>query len=440
MTSTPPAMGSPRGEEKTGGGDSPLVGGGVAPTSPFQRLRSGLFGGGSAFPQEAPSPEAPGVFALTEVDGAWGASSSGGGVLVEVGGASVTVWRSQRSRLPPSVSGSMEGVRGLGVHCEAVSDRLSLYLAPNVEHRWWDVVEVRLVGDAVPEVVKAVERARRRLLMLPQDLEHKGRLATGMQKWWRKMRSQGGASLAEFSVRDAFDAFDADGNGELDMDELRAALCDLGTVRPLRLSRDEVDVLVSVCDADGSGTVSFSEFSALLDNRFVVLPGDTLYEISKRVFGRPNRWREIGKVNGIKKPEELLVGAVLKIPGVSDIIKDGEEGRQGAPPTGPPQSPSPSPSPHVEDARGTPLRLKQRPPPSATKEPAEPPMDAQGEEDTRFSELLSPGGGVGRGGGGKKKDKGKGKRRGGGPDTPLRLAERPPPPTPPPSAATGGGD
>ena len=412
MASTPPMM-SPRAAD-TGSGSVPASPA-VALGSPFQRLRSGLFGGGASFPEDAPDPEAPGVFSLTEVDGAWGASSSGGGVLVEVGGASVTVWRSRRGAVPASVSGSMEAAHGLGVHCEVEGDRLSLFLAPNVEHRWWDVVEVRLVGDAVGEVVRAVDRARRRLLTLPEDVERKARLATGMQKWWRAMRYRGGASMADFSVRDAFDAFDMDGNGELDVTELRAALCDLGTVRPLRLSREEVDVLVSVCDADGNGSISFTEFSALLDNRFVVLPGDTLFEISKRVFGKPNRWREIGKVNGIKDPKELKAGAILRIPGVGDIVApDGDAA---------PSSSASASAAAVDD--GTPLRLKQRPPPSSTSAP-QGGGRVQAEEDTTFSELLSPGRATQEGSTPANSSR-KG-RRGGGPDTPLRLAARPPPP------------
>ena len=225
----------------------------------------------------------------------------------------------------------------------------------------------------------------------------------------------GGASMADFSVRDAFDAFDMDGNGELDVTELRAALCDLGTVRPLRLSREEVDVLVSVCDADGNGSISFTEFSALLDNRFVVLPGDTLFEISKRVFGKPNRWREIGKVNGIKDPKELKAGAILRIPGVGDIVApDGDAA---------PSSSASASAAAVDD--GTPLRLKQRPPPSSTSAP-QGGGRVKAEEDTTFSELLSPGRATREGSTpGNSSRKG---RRGGGPHTPLRLAARPPPP------------
>jgi len=53
---------------------------------------------------------------------------------------------------------------------------------------------------------------------------------------------------------------------------------------------------------------------------YVVVAGDTLYDISKRLLGSGARWREILELNRdlVQRPEMLRVGIRLRIPDVQD--------------------------------------------------------------------------------------------------------------------------
>lgn len=61
-------------------------------------------------------------------------------------------------------------------------------------------------------------------------------------------------------LRAAFDAFDKDGSGDLDADELRHVIKNLGLVA----SDVEVDEMVRQADTDGNGSIDFDEFVELM--------------------------------------------------------------------------------------------------------------------------------------------------------------------------------
>ena len=67
--------------------------------------------------------------------------------------------------------------------------------------------------------------------------------------------------LAEF--REAFNLFDADGSGSIDLKEMRVAMKALGFTP----SAEEVRKMVAEVDADGSGSISFEEFQALMSQK-----------------------------------------------------------------------------------------------------------------------------------------------------------------------------
>lgn len=59
-------------------------------------------------------------------------------------------------------------------------------------------------------------------------------------------------------IRAAFEEFDADGNGKIDLSEFRAITAKLG----LTLSPVEAEKLFDVVDGDETGLVDFEEFEA----------------------------------------------------------------------------------------------------------------------------------------------------------------------------------
>jgi len=50
----------------------------------------------------------------------------------------------------------------------------------------------------------------------------------------------------------------------------------------------------------------------LLD--FTIVRADTLYDLSHNVFASPSAWREIARINGLRNPDRITPGQVLRIP------------------------------------------------------------------------------------------------------------------------------
>jgi osmotically-inducible protein OsmY len=62
----------------------------------------------------------------------------------------------------------------------------------------------------------------------------------------------------------------------------------------------------------GVDIVDVSELT--LSDIYEVKPGDSLYLISKFIYGTPQRWQEIAEKNGLSPPYLLYSGQILKIP------------------------------------------------------------------------------------------------------------------------------
>jgi calmodulin len=58
----------------------------------------------------------------------------------------------------------------------------------------------------------------------------------------------------------AFRAFDIDGNGRIDREELAQVMKNLGQ----ELTAEEIDAMMKEADTDGDGTIDFEEFKALM--------------------------------------------------------------------------------------------------------------------------------------------------------------------------------
>lgn len=47
---------------------------------------------------------------------------------------------------------------------------------------------------------------------------------------------------------------------------------------------------------------------------YTVVSGDTLWEIARKIYNDPNRWKDISSKNGLKDPKKLQAGKVLILP------------------------------------------------------------------------------------------------------------------------------
>ena len=70
-------------------------------------------------------------------------------------------------------------------------------------------------------------------------------------------------------IRSAFDLFDKDNSGSIDVGELREAMKALG----LNLGKKEVKAMMRRLDKDGSGSIEFEEFLALMAEKIVSYKG-----------------------------------------------------------------------------------------------------------------------------------------------------------------------
>lgn len=64
------------------------------------------------------------------------------------------------------------------------------------------------------------------------------------------------SSPNEDELRECFNAFDADGSGEIDSKEIKEVCKQLG----IDATKDEINELMGAADADGNGKISFDEF------------------------------------------------------------------------------------------------------------------------------------------------------------------------------------
>ena len=68
------------------------------------------------------------------------------------------------------------------------------------------------------------------------------------------------AENAEEEMLEAFQIFDADGNGNISADELRQIMENLGE----RLTQEEVEDMVKEADIDGDGQINYEEFVRMM--------------------------------------------------------------------------------------------------------------------------------------------------------------------------------
>lgn len=65
---------------------------------------------------------------------------------------------------------------------------------------------------------------------------------------------------AEEEMREAFQIFDSDGNGNISADELRQIMANLGE----KMTQEEVEEMVKEADIDGDGQINYEEFVRMM--------------------------------------------------------------------------------------------------------------------------------------------------------------------------------
>lgn len=88
-------------------------------------------------------------------------------------------------------------------------------------------------------------------------------------------------------IREAFDLFDTDGSGTIDMKELKVAMRALG----FEPNKEELRKLIAEIDKNGSGAIDFNEFLEMMTAKMV--GGRKGYGSSMLTFSRCNRVKRI---------------------------------------------------------------------------------------------------------------------------------------------------
>ncbi|CDW88157.1 centrin [Stylonychia lemnae] len=81
-------------------------------------------------------------------------------------------------------------------------------------------------------------------------------------------------------IKSAFDLFDKDGSGNIDIHELRDAMKALGVY----LTKEKVKAVMKAMDTDGSGTVEFEEFKQLMKEKIKARNSEEELKRSFRIY------------------------------------------------------------------------------------------------------------------------------------------------------------
>ena len=120
--------------------------------------------------------------------------------------------------------------------------------------------------------------------------------------------------------RDAFDLLDADGNGSVDRQELKAALAGGGAI----VEGDLLDDIFDQLDLDGDGAVSFPEFVAMMLGRVSVEQATPAARLAFSVFDRDGDGRlDADELSGALRALQRSADDVATLMQKADIDGDG---------------------------------------------------------------------------------------------------------------------
>jgi len=95
------------------------------------------------------------------------------------------------------------------------------------------------------------------------------------------------AVLQVEEIKEAFDLFDTDGSGSIDVNELKVAMKALG----MDAKSEEIRKLINDIDTDGDGTIDFDEFLAMMTARKQVSEERVCVRVCVASFALPPRTR-----------------------------------------------------------------------------------------------------------------------------------------------------
>merc|ERR1712153_45773 len=124
---------------------------------------------------------------------------------------------------------------------------------------------------------------------------------------YQNMADTGLSAQQVAECREAFDLFDTDGSGSIDIKELKVAMRALG----FEVEKDEIKKMVDDLDRDGDGSVDFDEFMAMMsgkmgdkDQREQLLEGFALYDEDET--GKISFAKELGEGMCDEELQEMI--------------------------------------------------------------------------------------------------------------------------------------
>uniref|UniRef100_A0A6U4ML33 EF-hand domain-containing protein n=1 Tax=Hemiselmis andersenii TaxID=464988 RepID=A0A6U4ML33_HEMAN len=145
-------------------------------------------------------------------------------------------------------------------------------------------------------------------------------MADGDDEKARLKRSKQGLTEEQIMlVREVFDAFDTDGGGTIDVDELRAAMKALGQNR----TKAEVKALMEEIDSSGEGVIDFSEFMDFMKPMILAEDLEKEVRLQFQIFADEPKVDDEGNV--LKDKYDVPIPGYITIDGLRKVSeKSGE--------------------------------------------------------------------------------------------------------------------
>jgi len=131
------------------------------------------------------------------------------------------------------------------------------------------------------------------------------------------------ASLTDDQIKEAFNLFDADGSGAIDVEEMSLAMKGLGFGE---LPREEVDKMLKSIDLNSNGLIEFREFERMMkakmttkDSPEEILKAFQLFDMDRTGKVSLDNLRQVARMLGESPGDDVL----------REMIDEADEDRDG---------------------------------------------------------------------------------------------------------------